>query len=84
VLKINKKIIIFGILVVLLAISVIGCVEQQSEIEPPEIYIITGSDYTVAIKADGTLWAWGNNKFGQLGLGDNITRLYPTQVGHRH
>jgi hypothetical protein len=28
-----------------------------------------------------TLWTWGNNTFGQLGLGDNFDRDTPTQVG---
>ena len=26
--------------------------------------------HTVAVKTDGTLWAWGYNAYGQLGLGD--------------
>jgi alpha-tubulin suppressor-like RCC1 family protein len=34
-----------------------------------------------AIKTDGTLWSWGLNSAGQLGLGDTITRSSPTQVG---
>ncbi len=28
-----------------------------------------GSDHVVAIKADGSLWAWGGNEYGQLGRG---------------
>jgi len=39
------------------------------------------SAYTIAIKTDGTLWAWGENGSGQLGLGDNAVRNIPTQVG---
>jgi alpha-tubulin suppressor-like RCC1 family protein len=42
------------------------------------------SCHTVAIKTDGTLWAWGNNIYGQLGLGDagsGTERLSPEQVG---
>ena len=37
---------------------------------------------TTAIKTDGTLWAWGSNQFGRLGLG-NTTYSYssPKQVG---
>jgi len=34
-----------------------------------------------AIKTDGTLWTWGYNSFGQLGLGDTTNRSSPTQVG---
>ena len=38
--------------------------------------------YTGAIKTDGTLWMWGGNEFGSLGLNDNdVNRSSPTQVG---
>ena len=36
---------------------------------------------TIAIKSDGTLWAWGANAYGQLGLGDTANRSSPVQVG---
>ncbi|MFH1232026.1 MAG: hypothetical protein V1709_11095, partial [Planctomycetota bacterium] len=39
-----------------------------------------GLAHTVAIRNDGTLWAWGDNRYGQLGLGDYISRTSPTQV----
>lgn len=29
----------------------------------------TGSDHTLALREPGTLWAWGMNTYGQLGLG---------------
>jgi alpha-tubulin suppressor-like RCC1 family protein len=37
--------------------------------------------YALAIQSNGTLWAWGNNTFGQLGLGDITNRSSPVQVG---
>jgi prepilin-type N-terminal cleavage/methylation domain-containing protein len=37
--------------------------------------------YSLAIKQDGSLWSWGYNCYGQLGLNDQIDRLTPTQVG---
>lgn len=44
-------------------------------------YINCGFRSSFAIKSDGTLWAWGRNNFGQLGVGDNIDKNVPTQVG---
>lgn len=41
----------------------------------------SGGLHTVAVKTDGTLWAWGYNSTGQLGLSDIIHRSSPTQVG---
>jgi len=43
--------------------------------------VACGNYFTLAIKDNGTLWAWGLNDYGQLGLGDTINRLTPTQVG---
>ena len=40
-----------------------------------------GGDANAAIKTDGTLWTWGYNNKGQLGLGDTISRSSPVQVG---
>jgi len=41
------------------------------------------SQYTLAIKTDGTLWAWGDNSSGRLGTNESITveRSSPVQVG---
>ena len=43
---------------------------------------ISKSNYaTMAIKTDGTLWAWGLNNAGGLGQSDTIDRSSPVQVG---
>jgi alpha-tubulin suppressor-like RCC1 family protein len=36
-----------------------------------------GSDYTAAIKTDGTLWTWGLNAYGQLGINNTTDRSTP-------
>ena len=38
-------------------------------------------DSGYAIKTTGTLWAWGDNGLGQLGLNDRTSRSSPVQVG---
>jgi alpha-tubulin suppressor-like RCC1 family protein len=40
-----------------------------------------GGYHTMGLKADGSLWAWGWNTYGQLGLGDTTRRNVPTKVG---
>jgi alpha-tubulin suppressor-like RCC1 family protein len=39
-----------------------------------------GQSYTLAVKTDGTLWGWGTNGFGQLGINDTTQRNTPVQV----
>ena len=44
--------------------------------------IVAGDFHTLAIRGDGTLWAWGLNQFGQLGDGTTMTiRTTPVRVG---
>ena len=43
------------------------------------VAVFAGTDYSAALKSDGTLWAWGSNAFGQLGDGTIVDKLVPTQ-----
>ena len=42
--------------------------------------VSAGRNVSYAIQADGTLWAWGNNTFGQLGDGTNVNRYTPVMI----
>jgi alpha-tubulin suppressor-like RCC1 family protein len=42
--------------------------------------IAGGYGHTVALKSDGTVWAWGRNYEGQLGDGTTTQRNAPVQV----
>ena len=45
------------------------------------VAISAGAGYSMALKADGTVWSWGWNTFGQLGDGTlGIERHSPVQV----
>jgi len=35
---------------------------------------------SMGIKADGSLWSWGYNQFGCLGLGNTLSRSSPVQI----
>lgn len=40
-----------------------------------------GESHSLAIKTDGTLWSWGFNNYGALGIGSTSQQTSPTQVG---
>lgn len=42
--------------------------------------IAAGGEHMVAVKSDGTAWAWGSNVHGQLGDGTCVTSNLPVQV----
>lgn len=43
--------------------------------------IAGGDDFSIAIKLDGSMWSWGKNDRGQLGIGNNNDQLIPVKVG---
>ena len=61
--------------------------DRQPRLEPTQVGtdvnwadVSAGSGYTCGVGTDGSLWCWGENDTGQLGLGDKSTRLVPTRV----
>jgi alpha-tubulin suppressor-like RCC1 family protein len=43
--------------------------------------IDAGGYHSLALKSDGSLWAWGYNYYGQLGTGVMMDRNVPTRIG---
>ncbi|OYU46455.1 MAG: hypothetical protein CFE44_02025, partial [Burkholderiales bacterium PBB4] len=43
--------------------------------------VAMGFNHTLAIRPDGSLWAWGDNRYGQLGNGRNLPSASPVKVG---
>ena len=42
--------------------------------------IAVGKTHSLAIRDDGSLWAWGNNEYGKLGDGTKIERRSPVKI----
>jgi len=42
--------------------------------------IAAGGLHTLALKSDGSVWAWGYNNYGQLGDGSTLDKHTPVQV----
>ncbi|HEX8072836.1 MAG TPA: S8 family serine peptidase [Pyrinomonadaceae bacterium] len=42
--------------------------------------VSAGASHSLALRSDGTVWAWGRGNFGQMGNGTNQERNAPAQV----
>ena len=67
------------------ALLLLACTEaDESPLDSPRevsvVAIAGGGSHSLAIIDDGTLWAWGTNGQGRLGLGDFADRRSPEQV----
>jgi len=45
------------------------------------VQVSAGGGQTCAATADGALWCWGQNEFGQVGDGGSTNQLVPVRVG---
>jgi alpha-tubulin suppressor-like RCC1 family protein len=64
-------------------------VPEQIDVGKTYTAIAAGYQYSLAIRSDGTLWAWGNNTWGDLGSTSDSTkdcysgskhRCFPSQI----
>ncbi len=42
---------------------------------------ISAGGHSLALEPDGTLWAWGDNSYGQLGDGTTVGKNRPVRIG---
>ncbi len=66
----NKKLVTLMPIVFMLALSLKGTFSNPVQAEfSTKPMISAGGKHSVALKSDGTVWAWGANYQGQLGDG---------------
>lgn len=55
---------------------------EPTKLKPPArvTAIAAGGDHSMAVTVGGALLAFGCNKHGQLGTGDTLDRMVPTEV----
>lgn len=51
--------------------------QRLAAVEP---LVVSGYDFSAYLAADGTVWTWGSNTYGQLGDGTTTPRSVPQQV----
>src|SRR2546426_4258180 len=42
--------------------------------------IAAGSSHALALRSDGTVWAWGTNQLGELGISNLTESVFPARV----
>lgn len=69
-----------AVLMVLGAMAPAGFATVGAEPFRTEPMIVTSENHAVAVRNDGTVWAWGDNSFGALGSGAAYTPNSPVQT----
>ena len=54
---------------------------DPGRMDGPVASVVGGWRHTVALTRSGRLYAWGWNRFGQLGCGDIVDRWAPVEIG---
>ena len=79
--KILSAILVFLIMLAALPIGISGWNAPAMAAEPVIVQIAAGKNHSLALFSDGSLYAWGNNHYGQLGDGTNINKNTPVKIG---
>ncbi|ACL01786.1 RCC1 repeat domain protein [Desulfatibacillum aliphaticivorans] len=68
----------FGFLLIFIMLPMILLIQGKALSAAP--MVAAGDGHTLALKADGRVWAWGGNEHGQLGDGSREDRTLPVMI----
>lgn len=71
---------VVGLLIVCFGVLGVGVVNADPAPVGSRAMVSGGAFHTLALKDDGTVWAWGQNSSGQLGDGTTQQSSFPVQV----
>ncbi|NLB61675.1 MAG: hypothetical protein GX802_04540, partial [Clostridiales bacterium] len=75
--KLNK---IVSLCLIIVIVSTITPITTFASGETKVSVVSAGMQHSAAIKADKSLYTWGDNSFGQLGTGDTVNANQPVLV----
>ncbi len=53
---------------------------RKIRVAGPWTQVSAGDKHSLAIRADGTVWAWGRNDYGQVGEGSTVDQVLPVCI----
>ena len=62
------------------AFESVACRPQPARVGSGYAALRVGAQHGLALRRDGTVWAWGSNEDGQLGDGSQVTRKVPVML----
>ena len=70
----------FGLCIAIMASLFAAVIVSGTATASVSPQVSAGEHHSIALKNDGTVWAWGNNDYGQLGDGTKTDSNVPVQV----
>lgn len=60
------------------------CLVTNASAQLTWLKVCSGGEFSLALRSDSTLWSWGFNGSGQLGINSTTTQYEATQIGNDH
>lgn len=76
----NRILVLVAALALLVPLASCGNSGASPTAKSPAIAVTGAASHSMALKQDGTIWAWGSNAYAQLGDGTRTSDVFPGEV----